>query len=942
MLPASHRYPVGGSLSVDSPYYVERPADALLYEALTVGDFCYVLNSRQMGKSSLLVRTKYRLEQQGTQCVALDLTGIGGIASTPEQWYKGIFVQICLDLNLLGKVNFKLWWKDHADLPLAQRITLFIRDILRVYIPDRSIVILVDEIDTVLSLSFSSDDFFALIRFCYNQRSIDPNYHRIAFALFGVANPANLIQDPQRTPFNIGQAIPLQGFTIHQTEPLMRGLKLPYALAFDILKEILSWTGGQPLLTQKLCKIVGERLPQNLLLEDSAPTQKVSLTQPIADFIEGLIYADIIGNWESKDTPEHLLTISKRILSNAQMTGRLLGIYQRILANDVIKLDYSPEHIELLLSGLVINQDEVLQSKNRIYRAVFNVQWVNDHLEQLRPYAQQLNVWCVSQQQSDHLLTGFALKEALAWAQDKQLSDLDYRFLGASQALDNQSTAQELATERQERAFAERMVSSLQTATQVFAEARQTARKQVRHVKLGRRWIGGIAAGVTGGVLVLRLTGILQGLEWLAFDQIVQRLPSPGLDSRITIITVDEPDIQVAGSYPLSGQVLADCLQMLNRYQPRGIGLDIYRDVPVEPGHGALVQELSRSPHLIGVEQVIEPTIAVLPVLAKQGQMGFGDQVVDGDGTIRRATLSIKSTDGTSLHLSFALQLALNYLATEGITPEDLAHGWTQLGQATIKPFEPNTSGFYVGAEDGGYQMLLNYHGPITGFQQVSLADVLAGQVDPEVIRDRIVLIGFTAESVNDLFPSPYSNRIIGSSRPMPGIVVHANVISQLLSATLDGRPLLQVWPQSGEWLWIAVWAGIGATITWKIRSMVGQIFGVAIATGSLLGLAIVAFAHGWWIPLVPPLFTLVGAAIILPVATAKHMEMLQLRQTVTILMDTVRDNPLVGEIAIAYLKQVEGQEPARLALIEQCLDQANVKLGQQAHPLAGDNCPSP
>ncbi|MEO0770146.1 MAG: CHASE2 domain-containing protein [Cyanobacteria bacterium J06649_4] len=900
----SYRYQIGGSLTVDAPCYVERPADASLYEALTAGEFCYVLNSRQMGKSSLLVRTKNRLEQQGVRCVAIDLTGIGELGATPERWYKGVFLQICLGLDLLAHFKFKVWWQDHDDLPLVQRMALFIKEIVLPAFPDQSIVIFVDEIDTVQGLSFSSDEFFAFIRFCFNQRSLDPTYNRITFALFGVATPSDLIKDPQRTPFNIGQAIALEGFSLSETTPLMKGFKLPHGQSFEILKEILNWTGGQPFLTQKLCKMVEEDTPQ-----------------PTAEIVAALVQSEIIEAWESKDDPEHLATISSRILTNARTASRLLGMYQRILAHEEIKANHSPEQLELLLSGLVVAQNGILKTKNRIYESVFNPQWVQHQLEQRRPYAENFNAWLSSeQQQSDHLLQGLALQEALAWAQDKQLSDLDYRFLGASQALANQFANQALTEEKQERELAEVMVRSLQAATQLFSQARAQAKRRSRRAKLGRGWIGTVAAGVAGGVLLLRLTGLLQGLEWAAFDQIVQRRPSQGIDPRITLITIDEPDIRAAGSFPLSGTILANLLQVLNRYEPRGIGLDVYRDVPVEPGHADFLKEVARSPNLIGIEHIINTPIAALPALSAE-QVGFGDQVVDGDGTIRRGLISMTAQEDTSPHLSFGVRLALKYLAEEGITPVSIGDSQMQLGQATLQPFEPKSSGFYVAAEDGGYQMLINYHGPEAGFQRLSLTAVLAEDFSPEAVRDRLVLIGYTAESVNDLFPSPYSNRMIGSAQPMAGITVHANMASQLLSAALEGKPLLRTWPKGVEWIWIMSWAVVGAALTWKIRFLTGQILGVAIALISVAGIAVFAFTQGYWIPLVPAILTLVGAAMILPVATAKQIESLQLRETINILVNAAQTDPAVdptvGKIAIAYLKQVEGQDPKRLALIE-------------------------
>ena len=905
----SYRYQVGGSLTTDSPFYVQRQADTVLSENLQKGEFCYVLNSRQMGKSSLLVRTNYQLEQQGVRCAALDLTGVGGITATPEQWYKGILLQMCLSLDLLGHVHLKSWWQDRSDLPLIQRMTEFTRELLHTHIPNQSIVIFIDEIDTVLSVPFSTDDFFAWVRYCFNQRSLDPHYNRLTFALFGVANPSVLIQDTQRTPFNIGQAVDLDGFTLEQSTPLIQGLDRPESSALNILKIILSWTGGQPFLTQKLCQLAKENWVKESKVSD-------------ADYINQIVHTEIINDWEFKDTPEHLLTISKRILGNVHMAGRLLGIYQQVLAGESITITNSSEHMELLLSGLLINKNSIFHIKNLIYQRVFNAQWIAKHLENLRPYAQPFNTWLSSQEQdTTALLRGLSLQEALAWAKDKQLSDLDYRFLGASQALAKQSAEQELAVEKQERELAELTTRSLQHATQVFADARQQAKVQTRTVKLGHQWIAGIAAGITAGVMLLRGVGVLQGLEWAAFDRFLRRPLHPEtMDPRITIVTIDEPDIRNAGRYPLSGQVLADMLHVLNQYQPRGIGLDIYRDVPVDPGHEALLRELERSPNIFGIEQVIGEPIAALPTLVTRQQVGFADQVVDGDGAIRRALLTIAPEAGEDLHFSWALQLALRYLAVEGVTPNELENGWTQLGNAVLKPFEPNQSGFYVGADDGGYQLLLRYRGPIDQFSTLSLTEVLDHQVDEALIRDRLVLVGFTAESVNDLFASPYSNRLAGSAVPMAGVTIHANIVSQLLSAALDGRPLLHPWPQFWQWLWIAGWAGVGAGLMGWVRSPFWQVVVVVGAVGGLTIIAFGAFTMGWWIPYVPAMLTLLGSAMLLPMATARHIERLQLQQTVRLLVKATEDDRVVGQIAIAYLKQVEGQDPKRLQLIEKYL----------------------
>jgi WD40 repeat protein len=427
-----HYHIGGGGVPADSPAYVRRSADDELYRLLQSGEYCYVLNARQMGKSSLRLQTMARLQAEGVVCGAMDFSVAG---ATAAEWYFWIVDRLATELKLDDEACAD-WWEQHRRLPLAARLVRFLQTVVLAQIPGR-IVIFLDEIDTTRSLDFS-DDFFAALRECYERRPTEQEFRRLAFVLLGVSTPSDLMMDKVRSPFNIGRAIDLQGFQFEEAQSLLAGL-VGVLDAPGALRSILAWTGGQPFLTQKVCHLVREWGSQG---EEEASS--ASRFQTPTELVDYVVQTYVIDNWEMQDEPQHLRTIRDRILQpDESRRGALLGLSQQVLREETIAAADTWEQAELRLSGLVVKRGGVLQVYNPIYAAVFGDGWCDRRLGELRPYGEALRAWEKSGDES-WLLTGEALAEAKIWRADKNLALSDVSFLDASQALDQRQMEQKL------------------------------------------------------------------------------------------------------------------------------------------------------------------------------------------------------------------------------------------------------------------------------------------------------------------------------------------------------------------------------------------------------------------------------------------------------------------------------------------------------------------
>ncbi|NCJ08149.1 CHASE2 domain-containing protein [Synechococcales cyanobacterium C] len=373
--------------------------------------------------------------------------------------------------------------------------------------------------------------------------------------------------------------------------------------------------------------------------------------------------------------------------------------------------------------------------------------------------------------------------------------------------------------------------------------------------QLQRQWLEWSAVVVASLVIPLLVVGVrqmgwMQLLQLIAFDRLTQLRPDLAPDPRLLVVGITEEDIQAQGRWPISDQTFAQMLGNLQRLEPRAVGLDVYRDLPVEPGHSQFLAQFQASDRLFVVTKLsseFEPAIAPPPDVP-DAQVGFNDVAVDPGGVIRRNLLI---QDG---RFSFSLQLARRYLQDDGIEAQasDINPDYMQLGAATFVPLTPH-AGDYIDVDASGYQILLNYRNRFRAAQVVSLSQVLDGTVPPEWVRDRIVLVGTVAESGKDFFYTPYSSGLRDQQR-MAGVMIHAQMVSQFLDAALGERSQLRWWSQSWEILWILGWGILGGGLAWGIRHPLGLALAGSAALSVLwMSCAALFFNAALWVPLVAP-----------------------------------------------------------------------------------------
>ncbi len=381
---------------------------------------------------------------------------------------------------------------------------------------------------------------------------------------------------------------------------------------------------------------------------------------------------------------------------------------------------------------------------------------------------------------------------------------------------------------------------------------------------------------ITPSVALTIVAGQTLGLfnlsEWKIRDTWVRLKSQDLIADEIVVVTIDEQDIQSVGKWPVPDWALAELLEKIRSQQPRSIGLDLYRDLPEGEGYEKLAQVFRTTPNLIGVEKITGERVNPPPELKSRNQVGMADLVLDGDRSVRRALLTAEDAkEGGALKAGLATRVALQHLEAEGITLEsvDPQRQKFRLGKQVYVPLSNHEAG-YSDADLGGYQILLDWHGPETAFQTVSMRDVLAGKVLPTLMRDRMVFIGSTAASTNDFFGTPFSSSWALAQKPTPGVVIHANIAHQLVRGAKNGQATLQGFSGVSFSLWIMAWSALGSVGSWWLagcqrgsRLPGGKILWASLATsGALLVGTYGIFTVGILVPTSPALAAFISSVI--------------------------------------------------------------------------------
>jgi len=362
-----------------------------------------------------------------------------------------------------------------------------------------------------------------------------------------------------------------------------------------------------------------------------------------------------------------------------------------------------------------------------------------------------------------------------------------------------------------------------------------------------------LSSCITVIVAGVRQIGGLQAIELQTYDWMINLKNKNEIDPRLLVVEITDKDIEEQNSWPIEDKAMAKLLNQLQQYQPRLIGFDLYREVAYPPGTEELRKELKKD-NVIVIQLLGNGNNSVSPPPGvKREQIGFNDIVIDvEDDVLRRNLMYAQFSDREEDKLySFSLRLSLKYLENKNLLFQ-VHNNALQIGQAVFPDLKANSGGYQLEqSEAAGWQTLIDYRSPSIA-QKVTLSEVLAGKVSADMIKDKIILIGTSAPSIKDIYSTPYK----GSKGAMPGVMAHAQMVSQILNVVLNDAPLIWSWSEWTEGLWIWGWSLFGAAIAWKLKHPISIVMVAIASIGSLGSICLVTFAWAGWIPFIPAALT--------------------------------------------------------------------------------------
>lgn len=733
-----------GQVQAKDGTYLERDADAELLQLCQQGEFAYVLTSRQMGKSSLMYQTAYRLRQEGVRTAIIDLQKIGSDTATIENWYQGFLTELGRKLKL--RILVQDWWQEYGHLSASQRMVLFFETVVLEKI-SAPVVVFVDEIDTTIKLDFT-DDFFIAIRSCYTERAENVAFRRLSFVLVGVATPSDLISAPSRTSFNIGYPINLTDFTFQEALPFAAGLRLPEKQGQELLQWVLRWTGGHPYLTQRVCLEIVKQDRSNWIEKN------------VKKLVAQLFFGD------QKDQDGHLKFVRDRLIRADDGTTtkvvEVLKTYQRIWQHREAVYDEEQSEVkaQLKLSGAVKRIGKLLKVRNAIYRKVFDQHWVEQQLAKLRPYAEGITAWLASGcQDESRLLRGQALTDAQSWATGKHLSNEDYQFLNASQQAEKQ------AIDLEKRLAQEQVVLLENAKLQLLEDVKKINIDQIRHSSR-KQWLRNICVSI-GAVLTaftVSQLNILTHQENLIQNILYKIRGEIPWDERIVIVGIDDATLDDLGGFPISRKHYADLLDDLLAVQPAVVAFDLLLVDP-SPHDEALGEAILFSGNVVlpvvtrNTGKVVKLSETLVDAANGGFIFGYGGAIFDSDGLIRQLPTWEPNAD------SFGLSVVKTYLRSI----ESLLHP-----DPTFRPPER------VSFPRRGESVKINWPRAFSDLEFISLTELLNSPSSDHLLnslQNKIILVGYTATGIGSTVRTPFSLDI-GEH----GIIYHAAIVNSILN----------------------------------------------------------------------------------------------------------------------------------------------------------------